>query len=618
MIRPLTTTMAASGTLYTYPENFRAFKVLISAQYSGSKVNVDSNFVFGETNKSEAFLKKFPLGKVPAFETSDGKCIFESNAISWAVANEQLRGKSAMDQAQIVSWMNFADNEILPASCTWVFPCLGIMQFNKGNSERAKEDVKKALGALNTHLLPRTFLVGERISLADISVCCTLLHLYQYVLEPAFRKPFQNVNRWFTTMINQPQVKAIIGDFKLCEKMAQFDNKKFAEVQGKMKQGGGGEKQEKKPKKEQPKKEQPKKEKEPAAEPPAPKPRDPLDALPVGLNESSAQLGDGQPSTDGSGLTPDPTLVPSVVEKVLLEHIENIPNLVFFDLETTGFQGDSDIVQLSAVIGEKKFNNYVLPTKSISWQASEITGLTFKSGSLYHHHVKVDAKNPEVVLHLFLTWLQSVSPLALVAHNCYRFDSSRLLNVIKRYRLERDFEKLVVGFIDTLPLFRKAYPNLENHKQETLVTHILKESYNAHDALADVQALQKLVIKSQSDLQLTLKDYSFTYKSFVALREYEEQGRINSRTLDPLVASNHLSVGMAETIGRSGLSLRDLKLSVASGGRDLLQQILSQPNRLGKPRVTKSRSVVDKIHNFFTSRVVETDKLKCQFANLTI
>lgn len=47
-------------------------------------------------------------GQVPAFETSDGKCIFESNAISWAVANEQLRGKTAMDQAQVVAWMNFA------------------------------------------------------------------------------------------------------------------------------------------------------------------------------------------------------------------------------------------------------------------------------------------------------------------------------------------------------------------------------------------------------------------------------------------------------------------------------------------------------------------------------
>ncbi|XP_064097694.1 elongation factor 1-gamma-like [Macrobrachium nipponense] len=274
--------MAVNGTLYTYPENFRAFKALIAAQYSGAKVNVDNNFVFGETNKSDAFLKKFPLGKVPAFETTDGKCIFESNAIAWAVANDQLRGKTAMDQAQVVAWMNFADNEILPASCTWVFPCLGIMQFNKSNTERAKEDIKKALGALNTHLLPRTFLVGERISLADVSVCCTLLHLYQYVLEPSFRKPFQNVNRWFTTIINQPQVKAVIGDFKLCDKMAQFDNKKFAEVQGKIKQGGGEKKQEKKEKKE-PKKEPPKKEKEPSpAAPAAPKSKDPLDALPAG------------------------------------------------------------------------------------------------------------------------------------------------------------------------------------------------------------------------------------------------------------------------------------------------------------------------------------------------
>lgn len=50
--------------MYTYPQNFRAFKALIAAQFSGVKINVDSDFVFGETNKSESFLKKFPLGKV--------------------------------------------------------------------------------------------------------------------------------------------------------------------------------------------------------------------------------------------------------------------------------------------------------------------------------------------------------------------------------------------------------------------------------------------------------------------------------------------------------------------------------------------------------------------------
>lgn len=51
-------------TLYTYPENFRAYKALIAAQYSGAQVKVADNFKFGETNKSAEFLKKFPGGKV--------------------------------------------------------------------------------------------------------------------------------------------------------------------------------------------------------------------------------------------------------------------------------------------------------------------------------------------------------------------------------------------------------------------------------------------------------------------------------------------------------------------------------------------------------------------------
>merc|ERR1711909_122736 len=115
-------TMATVGTLYTYPANFRAYKALIAAQYSGSKINVASDFVFGETNKSEQFLSKFPLGKVPAFETQSGECIAESNAIAYYVANQQLRGNNDVDKAQVLQWMNFADSELLPLSCTIVFP----------------------------------------------------------------------------------------------------------------------------------------------------------------------------------------------------------------------------------------------------------------------------------------------------------------------------------------------------------------------------------------------------------------------------------------------------------------------------------------------------------------
>merc|ERR1712029_593196 len=278
-------TKMVSGTLFTYPGNFRAEKILSVAKMSESDVKVDDKFVFGETNKSDAFLKKFPLGKVPAFEGSDGTCLFESDAIAWYVANAQLKGGSTpVAQAEVVQWMSFAQNEVLPAACTWVFPTMGIMAFNKNATERAKEDVKKAMDVLNKALLTKTYLVGERITLADVCVAYAMKMLFENVLEPGFRKPCGNTVRWYTTIMNQPAVVGVSGTPKLAEKMAQFDPKKFAEMQG----AGGDKKDNKKAdKKKEPKKkeEKPKQEKkeEPKDEVPAePKAKDPFAALPPG------------------------------------------------------------------------------------------------------------------------------------------------------------------------------------------------------------------------------------------------------------------------------------------------------------------------------------------------
>ena len=66
------------------------------------------------------------FGKVPAFEATDGTCLTESNAIAYYVANEALRASvSPVQASQVIQWMQFADSDILPASCTWVFPTLG-------------------------------------------------------------------------------------------------------------------------------------------------------------------------------------------------------------------------------------------------------------------------------------------------------------------------------------------------------------------------------------------------------------------------------------------------------------------------------------------------------------
>ncbi|XP_057315554.1 elongation factor 1-gamma-A-like [Hydractinia symbiolongicarpus] len=250
-----------TGTLFTYPESHRAYKILIAAGYSGADVKVDPNFEFGKTNATTDFLKKFPLGQVPAFEDGSGICLAESNAIAFYVANETLRGGSnAVDQALVQEYISFAENEILPSACTWTFPTLGFKQYNKQETEKAINHVKKCMSLLNDFLLTRTFLVGERVTLADIAVCCSLLTLYVQVFDDNFREPYGNVNRWFTTCINQPIFKNVIGDVKLCEKMAVFDSKRYNELHPK---------KGKEPKPKQEKKEE--KPKEVAAEAPAPK-----------------------------------------------------------------------------------------------------------------------------------------------------------------------------------------------------------------------------------------------------------------------------------------------------------------------------------------------------------
>jgi len=220
-----------SGVLYTFPNNFRAHKALVAAEYSGFKIE-QGEFVAGQTEKSESFLSKFPLGKVPAFVSGD-LCLNEVNAIAHFVGNAATREGSCA--AQVLNWVGFAENVIEPAACTWVYPTLGMMQYNKMNTENSKAEVKKAMEYMNAHLSTRTYLVGERVSQADISVACTMAMLYQHVMDASFREAYVNVNRWFNTCVNQKEFKAVLGEVTMCTKMAQFDSKKYNEIFGKAK-----------------------------------------------------------------------------------------------------------------------------------------------------------------------------------------------------------------------------------------------------------------------------------------------------------------------------------------------------------------------------------------------
>jgi len=228
-------------------KDVNTLKVLIVANYC--KIDLD----FREDPKIPA--EKNPYEKAPVLETETG-CVYGTNAVVRYVSRlgNKLYGNNIHEAGLCDQYMETANEIALPAN-VWLFPIFGYIPNNPQATQKAKGDIRKSLEILNKTLATRTFLVNERITLADVVMSLTLLPLFEKVLDPSFRKSFPNTTRWFQTCVNQPEFKHILRkDVVLCEKAEVAKEAPAAEHKEK----------EQKPKKEAPKKEEKKEEKKEA------------------------------------------------------------------------------------------------------------------------------------------------------------------------------------------------------------------------------------------------------------------------------------------------------------------------------------------------------------------
>uniref|UniRef100_A0A0R3RW80 eEF-1B gamma n=1 Tax=Elaeophora elaphi TaxID=1147741 RepID=A0A0R3RW80_9BILA len=210
-----------SCKVYGSPKSFRMQKILIAAKVGNKDVSVLDQ---------KPPHNKFPLGVTPAME-DNSITLFGADAIMLHLAGEAMRGANS---SEVLQWMQWSEGQLIPNVLGYVLPSVSAARVDSEVLEAAKTELLTQLKCLNALLLTRTFLVGERMSLADISVAMDLLPAYQYVLDEAARASLLNVNRWFKTIINQKPVKDIIGEVHLAVKVSKFDNAKFKELSAKL------------------------------------------------------------------------------------------------------------------------------------------------------------------------------------------------------------------------------------------------------------------------------------------------------------------------------------------------------------------------------------------------
>lgn len=135
--------------------------------------------------------------------------------------------------------------------------------------------------------------------------------------------------------------------------------------------------------------------------------------------------------------------------------------IVYYDVETTGFGIDScGIVQIAAKAEKCQFSVYVTPNQNIEEEASEAIKLTNKGPKLFYDGLKVETVSiteASAGLQLFLKQLGK--KFTLIVCNDNRFDHSLFVRTIEEENMIKELGKSVFGFTDSLPLFKKTFPD---------------------------------------------------------------------------------------------------------------------------------------------------------------
>ncbi|KAK7017971.1 hypothetical protein VNI00_018481 [Paramarasmius palmivorus] len=213
--------MSSIGTLYTTPKQATGKLILAVAALGSLTLDpTPSSYIHYQTNKTPEFTSKFPHGKIPAFESKDGSFkLFEGYAIARYLASlANLLGSTPEQAALVDQWSHLAETEFDIPSTFIERMCRGTLTYSELTHTSLVERITRTLNTFNNHLMVNTYLVGERLTLADLVLAAVVYRTVQTTLDKELRGKFTAVIRHFETVVNQPKVKDIFGSVEYVEK----------------------------------------------------------------------------------------------------------------------------------------------------------------------------------------------------------------------------------------------------------------------------------------------------------------------------------------------------------------------------------------------------------------
>jgi len=191
--------------LYNSAVSGNCYKVRLLFAHLGLEYETVELSVVDRSNRPDVLGGLNPALRVPTLVLDDGRPLGESNAILWYFGDGTDYVPTDMyERAQVLQWQFFEQYQHEPAIAVARF----LIAYSELPGEQYEDRLPQlmrngyvALDAMERHLDGKSFLVGERYSVADIS-----LYAYTHVAdEGGFDlEPYPAIREWLERVAAQP------------------------------------------------------------------------------------------------------------------------------------------------------------------------------------------------------------------------------------------------------------------------------------------------------------------------------------------------------------------------------------------------------------------------------
>ncbi len=202
------------------------------------------NLPWSEVEKRAEERKNSPNATFPFMTTKNGNLCQNLSMAEYIcnTANPALLGETPFEKAQISQWVQFARCELRSKNSSVLYPIFGFAQASETYDADMKI-VKEHIMTLNKHLEGKSYIVGDKMTLADMVCAFELKFFFMFCFVEGIRKSvFPNVTKWITSILTTDAAIQSLGRFILCkaplkapkvEKKKEEPKKKVEEVKPK-------------------------------------------------------------------------------------------------------------------------------------------------------------------------------------------------------------------------------------------------------------------------------------------------------------------------------------------------------------------------------------------------